>query len=105
MKKSIILTLTIVSLSSLANVKIIKKDMTVKAATIEATVKCIETDDYFDEPSYSCNAQSKIKSSMKSLGGTLLNVKGINSVSKDVLSNQVDNAGTYNVKLNIIYFK
>jgi hypothetical protein len=104
MKKRLLLIVALISFGALAKVSIVEKGMSVKVASIEATVKCVETDDYFDEASYSCKTQAAIKEASNLLGGKVLEVKAMNPISSDVLNNQVDDAGVFKVKLNIVYF-
>ena len=70
MKNLMITAIALLSFGALANVNIVEKDMVVKVASIEATVKCIET--------------------------------ALDSISSCVLTNQVDHAGTYKVRLLIL---
>jgi hypothetical protein len=104
MKNLLILTTAFLSLTAFAKVTIVKKDMIVKVALIEADVKCIETDDYFEEASFRCETQGALNKASKSLNGTILKVKALNSISSDVLTNQVDDAGLFRVKFNLTYF-
>jgi hypothetical protein len=103
MKNLVPITLTLLSFAALANVTILKKDMNLKVATIEAEINCIETNYYFDETSYKCSAQEAVNKATRLLRGKILDTKATDSLSSSVLYNQVDEAGTYKVKLNLIY--
>ena len=108
MKQITTLAFALLTINSFAStLTIIKKELIVKAAIIEATIKCTELYDWSNDPDvdsvYKCHTQAVINEASKSLG-TILKVEAMNSVSRDVLFNSVEDAGVYKTKLILTYY-
>ena len=76
-------------------------DLKVAIATTEA--KCIETDLWDEDPSYDCNVNAIYRDAAKQFNN-VVKVEGLNTISREVLTNSVDDEGTYKINIRIQYY-
>ncbi len=105
MKKIIILILLTSSISLLANaIKITKKATSVQVIEVETKTTCKEIDTFIDDIDFDCNI-AQLKKSISTKIGNIIKIEGMDKNSNYVLSNSVDDVGTYNIKVRILYYK
>jgi ribosomal protein S3AE len=104
--KLLIILLTFASLSAFANEIVITKDaQSLKVAEVAMTVYCNEMNGNFpgDDANYDCKVGTH-KSNLSKKFGSIVKVQGLDSTSSDVLSNMVDDEGSYNIKLRVLFY-
>ncbi len=98
--------LTLLSLSSFANeITITKEAQSLKVVEVTMTVYCKEMRGGFpgDDADYTCNIGT-LKSNLGKRLGSIVDVQGLDRISNYVLSNMVDNEGSYQTKLRVLFY-
>lgn len=106
MKKMIFLVLVAMSFTSFAtSMNILKKDIQLKVAEVSVETTCLEVSDMDPDTdvSYDCKVGT-IHSNIKKQFNNVSSIQPMNHQSSHVMTNLVDDEGSYTVKLRVLYY-
>ncbi len=98
--------LSIASTTFASDLKITKAGASLKVAEVSTTINCNEIYDMDPgtDAEFKCELGTLTRNLQKRFG-TVVKVEGLNSVSRDVLTNSVEDTRAYDVKARVYFYQ